>query len=107
MFLFPPVSVFVFLFATVSVFMFLLTFVFATIFLLVQVCESSRVARWPSGWVGCSLLVPTVNASQAGFLKQAEWLPLPPRSASLSHLALSTTSPLTASSSSSSASSSL
>ena len=51
-FLFPPVSVFVFLFATVSVFVFLLIFEFATIFLLVQVCESSRVARWPSGWVG-------------------------------------------------------
>ena len=51
-FVFATVCVFVFLFATVSVFVFLFIFVFATVFLLVQVCESSRVARWPSGWVG-------------------------------------------------------
>ena len=29
-------------------------------FLLVQVCESSRMARWPSGWVG-GLLPPGAN----------------------------------------------
>ena len=77
-FLFATVSVFVFLFATVSVFVFMLIFVFATVFCL---CKCAKVPGWlggqVGGWVGCSLLVPTVNASQAGFLKQAEWL-LPP-----------------------------
>ena len=70
------VIVFVFLFATVSVFVFLLIFVFAAVFSL---CKCAKVPGWlggqVGGWVGCSLLVPTVNASQAGFLKQAEWLP--------------------------------
>ena len=70
------VVVFVFLFATVSVFVFLLIFVFAAVFSL---CKCAKVPGWlggqVGGWLGCSLLVPTVNASQAGFLKQAEWLP--------------------------------
>ena len=77
-FVFATVSVFVYLFATVSVFVFLFIFVLATVFSL---CKCAKVPGWlggqVGGWVGCSLLVPTVNASQAGFLKQAEWLPLP------------------------------